>query len=248
MHKNFIDSYSNEVHNDKYNYDKVIYNGNRNELVDICCYKHGFFKQSFKNHVNGFGCKKCATELTIDKISLSLEEFIDRANVIHKYKYDYSNVKLNSLSEKVKILCKEHGVFEQIANNHICGNGCPLCKIISKGEKKIKELLNDRNVDFVYQKKFNNCKNINLLPFDFYLLNYNLCIEYDGKQHFEPVCFNGCSVEDSVLIYKKIKHNDQIKNEYCKNNNIQLIRIPYWEFKNIEKILSKELNVNIVKN
>ena len=87
-----------------------------------------------------------------------------------------------------------------------------------------------------------------MLKFDLYLPEYNLCIEYDGEQHFEPVRFAGCSIENATQAFENTKINDQIKNEYCKNNNISLLRIPYWDFKNIEEILEKELNIVCLKN
>jgi very-short-patch-repair endonuclease len=77
---------------------------------------------------------------------------------------------------------------------------------------------------------------IKKLKFDFYLPNYNLCIEYDGRQHFEPIDFFGGEKNFEI-----IKKRDKIKNEYCLNNNIHLIRIPYNEYKNINSILHNEI-------
>ena len=78
------------------------------------------------------------------------------------------------------------------------------------------------NIKFEREYKFEDCRNKNLLPFDFYLLDYNSCIEFDGSQHFKLNEFFG-----GAEGFKKIVKNDQIKNEYCKNNNIRLIRIRY---------------------
>ena len=74
------------------------------------------------------------------------------------------------------------------------------------------------------------------MPFDFYLPAYNLCIEFDGEQHFKSIKHFG---GEKRLSIQKIK--DNIKTEYCKNNNIKLLRIPYYDFNNIEKILEKIL-------
>ena len=73
------------------------------------------------------------------------------------------------------------------------------------------------------------------MPFDFYLPQYNICIEYDGEFHYKMI------MEYDEFINQKIR--DTIKTVYCKENNIKLIRIPYWEFNNIENILIKELNL-----
>jgi len=74
-----------------------------------------------------------------------------------------------------------------------------------------------------------------MLPFDFYLLMHNILIEFDGKQHFEPISY-GMSSEKAEKSFLKLKQNDKIKNKYCLDNNINLIRIPYTE-KNIENVL-----------
>ena len=73
--------------------------------------------------------------------------------------------------------------------------------------------------------------------YDFYLPQYNLFIEYDGKQHYEPVRFFG-DANDAEKAFQKAKEHDEIKNLYCHEHNINLLRIPYWESKNIETIIS----------
>ena len=65
-----------------------------------------------------------------------------------------------------------------------------------------------------------------------------MCIEYDGEQHFRPIRFKGMKIEDSDVNFQIQKQRDLIKNKYCQDNNIILIRIPYWDFNNIETILN----------
>ena len=89
---------------------------------------------------------------------------------------------------------------------------------------------------YIREYRFDNCKYKYRLPFDFYLTEYNICIEYDGKQYYEPVEYFG-----GEKAFKETKKRDATKNNYCQNNDIKLIRIPYWEFDNIENILEKEL-------
>ena len=74
------------------------------------------------------------------------------------------------------------------------------------------------------------------MQFDFYIPNLNLCIEYDGKQHFEPINYFG-----GIDSFNKQIIKDSIKNDFCHKNNIKLMRIPYYEFNNIEKILDNVL-------
>jgi len=112
--------------------------------------------------------------------------------------------------------------------------GCPLCQK-SKGELRIHYFLKRNKISFENQKEFLNCRHIQNLQFDFYLSDYNLCVEYDGVLHYEDK-FN------NPKEFKLTKKRDRIKTKYCKDNNINLLRIPYWEFDNIENILEKTLS------
>ena len=94
----------------------------------------------------------------------------------------------------------------------------------SVNEYRLLNFLNENNIVYQYQKKFDGCKHKTSLPFDFFILDKNMCIEYDGIQHYEPVKLFG-----GIKNYEYRKKLDEIKNEYCKNNNIHLIRISYKE-------------------
>ena len=85
------------------------------------------------------------------------------------------------------------------------------------------------------QKTFKGCKFIRLLRFDFYLPDYNMCIEYDGAQHY------GIKINIYDMDFDIIKKRDNIKNNFCQTNKIKLLRVPYWKFKNIDKILKEEI-------
>lgn len=98
--------------------------------------------------------------------------------------------------------------------------------LLSKGEQKISNILQNLNLSFDKQRRFDGCINPRTgysLKFDFYLPNYNCCIEYDGQQHF----FETSLCSDSL---KERQKRDEIKNQYCKDNDIKLIRIPYWDY------------------
>lgn len=111
----------------------------------------------------------------------------------------------------------------------------------SKGELKLLQILNQLNIVYEYQKAFPDCKITDKnLSFDFYLPDYNTIIEYDGKQHFEPI--EGFGGEKR---YKEQQARDNFKNEWCIKNNIKIIRISYFDYENlnkeyIEKILFNE--------
>ena len=103
------------------------------------------------------------------------------------------------------------------------GAGCPKC-MSSKGEKEIYNFLTNNNILFIQQKRFIDCRNILPLPFDFYLSVYNLCIEFDGQQHFKEVKIFGGKEK-----FKQTQKHDKIKNDYCSKNNINILRIAYDE-------------------
>ena len=99
--------------------------------------------------------------------------------------------------------------------------------------------MDSHKIKYTPQKRFDDCKDIKPLPFDFYLSDYNTCIEYDGQQHFEPVDFSGKRENLAQQQFEKTQYHDKIKNKYCEDNNIRLLRIPY--FKNIEEELNNFL-------
>ena len=122
-----------------------------------------------------------------------------------------------------------------IPNSLKKNKSCPICNE-SKGEKAIRTYLENNKVNFIQEYRFEDCRCKYALPFDFYIPSLNLCIEFDGIQHFEESNFFG--VEKS---FKDTQTRDKIKNNYCKDNGINLLRIPYWELDNIEEILYKEV-------
>lgn len=203
-----------KIHGDKYDYSKTEYVNTKNK-VTIICLKHGEFKQLPDNHLKGKGCPMCnGKNKTTDLI---IQDFI----TIHGDKYDYQKVIYSGIKNKVVINCPIHGLFKQSPEEHLKGCGCPICKE-SKGEKQIRKILIDKQINYIPQHKFKNCKNILELPFDFYLPEHNICIEFQGIQHFKPVSFFG-----GINKFKKTIANDEVKRQYCINNNIKLITINY---------------------
>ena len=115
-----------------------------------------------------------------------------------------------------------------------------LCQICceSKGEISVRNFLTKHNIEFEEQKRFKDCKDKQTLPFDFYVPKYKLCIEFDGLQHFKKIKWsNSMTEETSEMNFKYIQNHDQIKNNYCKSHNINLLRIKYDE--NTEEKLTK---------
>jgi len=127
---------ANIIHNNKYNYSKAIYLSNKNN-IEIICNIHGSFLQNTKHHLNGSGCKKCAG------LFLDLECFINKANLVHNHKYEYTNVIYFNSTTKIEIICKNHGSWFQTPNVHLTGHGCPKCShLVSKQETEWLDSLN----------------------------------------------------------------------------------------------------------
>lgn len=232
-------SKSKQIHGDKYDYSLVEYKHNSIK-VKIICPIHGIFEIMPRAHTYGQGCKQCF----IESKYITKEHFINESKEIHQNKYDYSLVDYKSMRNKVTIICPIHGNFSQTPHNHMnCKSGCPKCKL-SKGELLVSKILTENKIDFEIQKRFKHCKNPNsnyTLPFDFYLPKFNVCIEFDGEQHYKVARYS--SDKDKML--KKLQTtqlNDKIKDEYCLNNNIHLIRIPYWDISNISTIISNYID------
>lgn len=183
------------------------------------------------------GCPKCAGNLQKTTESFKEECYMRNKNIkmIGKYTGIYNKVKFKCS------ICETE--FERVAH-HVISHGlfCPHCNL-SAGELKIKEFLNKNNVAYIPQYKFQDCKDIKSLPFDFYLPDYNTLIEYDGRQHFKVSYFGNETEEqakENLLVTQK---HDQIKTKYCEDNNIKLLRIPYWNYNNVENILEEELEI-----
>lgn len=203
-------------HNNKYDYTLVNY---QNEYSDIICPTHGVFSQRLSSHIEGYGCNKCS----IDGKLVTKKEFIERSNKVHNNKYDYSLVDYINRLDKVSIICPAHGIFNQTPKNHMSGYGCQRCNE-SKGELQIQLLLDKLNISYIRQHKFDDCFYKSNLLFDFYIPEYNMCIEYNGIQHYEPVEFFGGVKSFEVNLIR-----DSIKESYCNENDIKLIVIPYSE-------------------
>lgn len=224
-----------ELHGDQYSYDKVNYINSATKVL-VTCYIHGDFNIRPNDHLRGRGCKECGIVSRTNKVKLGVTEFIKLANHKHLNKYTYNNTLYINSSTNVLVTCPIHGDFNVKPNNHICKtSGCPACNE-SKGERIIRQFLTEHDIEFTPQKRFDNCKYKYRLPFDFYIPHLNLIIEYDGIQHFKPVEQWG---GDEYLM--EIQTKDTIKNKYCLDNNINILRIAYTEIDNIVEILMKRI-------
>ena len=122
---------------------------------------------------------------------------------------------------------------ELLKNGHVLSCGC---LSMSCGELKIKELLEINNINYIQEKTFKSCAFPNtqaLAKFDFYIPDKNYIIEYDGIQHFEYRYEENYYGWNNKENYLKTKERDEFKNQWCKDNNIPIIRIPYTQYNNL---------------
>lgn len=202
--------------------------------------KHNLCENEYEVRWNDFQrgsrCPKCSgnEKLNNKEIDKKMEE-LGKGEYLRLGEYKSTHTKM-----LVKhITCKNE--YEATWGAFYQGKRCPKCNE-SKGEKEISGILNSLNIKYTVQKRFKDCKYKNTLPFDFYIHNKKskLLIEFDGRQHFEPVeIFGG----DNSL--KETQLRDNIKTNFALSNNIPLLRIPYTEQDNIKQILTnklKELN------
>ena len=208
-----------QIHKDKYDYSKVEYI-NAHTKVCIICPIHGEFWQRPSSHIDGCGCPNCRYDVLSQKYALTKEEFVKRAISVHGDKYDYSKVEYKNDNDKVCIICPIHGEFWQNAKGHIWNHqGCPLCKR-SKMEEFVELVLTENNIVFEKQKKFEWLKFKESMLLDFYLPQYNIAIECQGGQHFDPVKKYGG--EEGLLIRHE---RDKLKYHLCLENNINILYI-----------------------
>lgn len=212
-----------ELYGDYYDYSLVEYKG-RNKKIKIICPKHNIQEINPRYALRG---NVCCRECYFDTKRLTQEEFIKKANYIHHNEFDYSLTKYKNASTPIIIKCKKGHIFKMKPQIHLYScSGCPICmsEKRSSGERKIRWFLTQNKIEFEEQKTFDGCKYKQLLLFDFYLPKYNLCIEYQGRQHYEYSNWFGGEKD-----FELRQLRDNIKREFCKKNNIDLLEIKYDE-------------------
>ena len=209
-----------------------------NTHIELECKKHGVHylqkpRKIFEGKNNCPECRKekCTPEIIPkDEIQKRIYQNYPMIDIVGEYKNIYTPVDL---------YCKNHNFHFQLSVNNYLYKGkgccCPKC-VRSVGEEKIASVLDNLKIKYIEQKSFKDCKNVQSLLFDFYLPDNNICIEYQGQQHYYPIEHFGGKDR-----FEEQVQRDLIKKEYCKNNNIILIEVPYWEKDNLECFLWNEL-------
>jgi hypothetical protein len=191
-------------------------------------------KSNFGNIVAGRRCGKCANVIkkTTNRFKENVFDIVgDEYEVLGQYEDAHTKIEL--LHKK----CDKK--YNATPHNFLMGRRCPNC-IESRGETEIASILDRLKINYIKQYRFDDCRNILPLPFDFALFGHNsnllLLIEYDGQLHYELNEYFGG--RDGLLERKRL---DKIKTEYCLENKLKLLRIPYWDFDRIEEIIKEEV-------
>ena len=142
----YIISKAKEIHGDKYDYSKAVYNG-YDKKICIICPKHGEFWQIVRHHLDGAGCRKCSHDE-----KYNTEEFVKKAKKVHGDKYDYSKVDYVDKKTKVCITCPKHGEFWQVPSRHLSGHGCLLCGLRDTTEEFVKKAKKVHGDKYDYSK------------------------------------------------------------------------------------------------
>lgn len=207
-----------------------------------CCNKE--YKTTYQKFLFGDNCGNCIKKIIKDKNVEKIKQL--------SYYNHFDNIQILNLEEitsihaRISLHCNNcDRIFKQSIFKHLKGYTCPICKE-SHGEKIIRYFLIRNNLKFETNKQFDDCKKIKNLSYDFFIPEYNLLVEYDGKQHFYSIDKWG---GDKRL--KKQVENDNKKNEYAKNNGYNIIRISKYNTKThitiydfFKKIIDKKMATN----
>ena len=219
-----------EQHNHMLLTKKEDYNGLDTKLI-IQCLDCKIIEEitfsAFEKRVN-----KCLNCKDIERYN----EVLNKCNIIG---FTLLDKEIKGTKTPINMLCdKKHKISPSY--DSFIGKDCLCyeCKGLSKGEVKIQNFLLDNDIKFEPHYRGFELLYKKHLEFDIYIPKLNIVIEFDGIQHFEPQEHFG-----GLESFKDLKIKDNLKDEFCQRNNIKLIRIPYWDYDNIEEILIKELNL-----
>lgn len=189
------------------------YKGVSKPIIVRCSNGHTYIDTftNFKKRVNK--CEKCYKDS-------KLKEIIERCEELD---YKLNTNEFISTKHPLDITCsKGHQISPSYDSFILKNNKCRFCGY-SRGEESVENVLRDIGVSFIRQYRFDGCRNIRPLPFDFFLPDFNAVIEYDGSHHYESVYH-----KSGIDSYERTIVNDKIKNDFCNTNNIEILRIPYF--------------------
>ena len=204
---------------------------NNLQKLKIKCPKNHIYKVKWNYFQQGKRCPFCVggVKHTYKYVKKQIEK--------ENYKLLSKNYKNNN--QKLELKCPRGHTYITTWASFQIGVRCSKC-FKSKGEAKVYAILEKYSILFEIQKRFKECRDKNPLPFDFYLPNQNTLIEFDGIYHYKPI-FNRNNKELALKKFLNIQKHDEIKNKFALDNNLNLLRIDYVNFKNIEDIIKNKI-------
>jgi len=193
------------------------------------------FKTNFDRFKNqGYRCPHC-----YGTKKYTLEEVKELVKNYKNGEYELLSTVYNNNKEKLDIKHLKCGITRSISLNNFLSDkaNCPYCSNKdSKGIIKIKEYLTKNKIPFKIEHRYDDCRDQRTLPFDFYIEEFNLCIEFDGDQHLRPDHFTN-DKEYNLRKFKTTQKHDRMKSLYCFENDINFLRIADSEYNQIDEIL-----------
>ena len=225
---------------EKYPHIKLIkYYGINSKDTEWLCTKHNIkFNKVLSTMLRSddSGCEICYKERMRNNFGLSQDEFIARLYSVHP-ELDIVG-EYNCMSEEILIHCNTHNyTFKTRPSDILRRVSCCPKSFKTYKEEAMCTLIESWGYKISRQHVFDNCKDTRVLKFDCYLIDFNTVVEYDGENHFHPVKFGTQSEEEAIEKYEYTKNHDRIKDQYCMNNNINIIRVPYYQFDDMEYYL-----------
>ena len=189
------------VHGNTYDYRCVVYKGKESKVTIICSI-HGEFKQIANNHVRGKGCPRCAKNAR-----LTQKTFIEQAKQVHGEVYDYSETKFTRTCDKVSIICAKHGLFEQEANSHLRGSGCPQCANVDRSIAVANHPYRADNIKNTVLKRYGVENVMHVVAFKRRLIDTNL-EKYGVENYTQTDEYDAKRIETSLSKYN-VEHYSQ---------------------------------------
>lgn len=201
------------------------------------CKCGNIYSKSYESQLRrGYGCPDCVDGYmtwTLETARVYCEEIGSK----------FLSSNFDKMTDEYKFECSKCGnIFSRTFQNLLRYSSlCRECTSKSKGEDKIREILELKNIDYIEEKSFKYCVGSKgwKLRYDFFIPKMNTLIEYNGKQHYKAIDFFGG--EDTLNIQKE---NDKIKKEFAKINNINLVVISYWDYDKIYNTINKLLKAS----
>ena len=200
--------------------------------IKFICPKHGLQNMPLNDLMQGHLCFDCGREKAIMNSKVQQDEVKKRIESVKGNTWINEGEYTGSMDRNLWIKCSCGNKFCVNLRDYKIINRCPTCaKSESTPARNVRLFLEELGIDYTKEKIFKECKDVKPLPFDFYLPEYNLIIEYDGEGHYLESFYIQKGVKNPLDALHKTQYHDKIKDEYCKKHNIYILRIPYWEKK-----------------